>query len=108
MIWLIKTFVLAIVIGGSLRAPPAQGRDRPHVHGEAASDAFALVANQRLRGSATAGPIDQVGSSPRGSGAVVTYVESRWVSVCAGAGPTDAAGLSADCGQANTCPKPAE
>src|SRR4051794_27485375 len=42
------------------------------------------------------------------SAAVVTYVEYRWVSVCAGSGPTDAAGLSADCGQANTCPMPAE
>src|SRR4051794_30794909 len=32
------------------------------------------------------------------------YVQFRWVSVCAGSGPTAAAGQSADCGQANTCP----
>jgi hypothetical protein len=36
------------------------------------------------------------------------YVQYRWVSVCAGAGPTVAAGQSADCGQANTCPDPAD
>src|SRR4051812_14909084 len=42
------------------------------------------------------------------SGATTLYVQYRWVSVCGGAGPTAAAGKSADCGQANTCPDPAD
>src|SRR3954451_9346532 len=42
------------------------------------------------------------------NGATTPYVQYRWVSVCAGAGPTAAVGQSADCGQANTCPDPAD
>lgn len=35
------------------------------------------------------------------------YIKYTWVSVCAGSGPGDVPGQSADCGQANTCPDPA-
>jgi hypothetical protein len=48
-----------------------------------------------------------VSSSADPSGAPA-YVQYRWVSVCVGEGPTAAAGQSADCGQANTCPAPAD
>src|SRR3954465_10870663 len=47
-------------------------------------------------------------NAPTGDSAPRPYVQYRWVSVCAGAGPTAAVGQSADCGQANTCPDPAD
>jgi hypothetical protein len=43
-----------------------------------------------------------------GGAAVTPYVQYRWVSVCAGTGPAATVGVSADCGQANTCPDPAD
>jgi hypothetical protein len=43
-----------------------------------------------------------------GGASAPRYLQYRWVSVCAGSGPAAQVGQSADCGQANTCPDPAD
>jgi len=81
--------------------------DDGDVSGSAVSDGYELASIERHEQDGSTGPgSSQVGD--RISTEQSAYVRYRWFSVCAGAGPTGSAGASLDCGQAQTCPDPAE
>jgi hypothetical protein len=79
----------------------------PHIGGGGGKDQIWVAATNSTRSHAQGGnqtPVIAEATDDSGP----AFIKYRWASVCAGAGPNNVAGQSPDCGQANTCPDPAE
>lgn len=77
--------------------------DDPKIHGEAASDAFALVGNQAIAGDHLVGTAGQ--SDNADSEAIPQFLSYRWVSVCQSDPGTAVGAENLECGLARTCPR---
>jgi hypothetical protein len=90
-----------------LFAPVPVLADDGDVSGTAVSDGYELAGMERNDQAVSQG-VDSSQMSAEGVSGRPAYVKYRWSSVCAGAGPTGSVATSPDCGQAQTCPDPAE